>query len=149
MKNEMNALIMEAMKNHDSVRTETLRAIKSAFLNWQTSKENAGKELTDADEIQIIKKMLCHEEQKSQRKKWLILTALGCNILALCAGISYNHISCCPTIGPFYLSGVYPMILLFEVLGILWGSREGYRLFQRHKGSTGSDVCEENRNEAK
>ena len=99
--------------------------------------------------VQIIKKMLCHEEQKSQRKKWLILTALGCNILALCAGISYNHISCCPTIGPFYLSGVYPMILLFEVLGILWGSREGYRLFQRHKGSTGSDVCEENRNEAK
>ena len=53
MKNEMNALIMEAMKNHDSVRTETLRAIKSAFLNWQTSKENAGKELTDADEIQM------------------------------------------------------------------------------------------------
>ena len=58
MKNNINALIMEAMKNHDSVRTETLRAIKSAFLNWQTSKENAGKELTDADEIQIIKKMV-------------------------------------------------------------------------------------------
>ena len=43
MKNELNALIMEAMKNHDTVRTESLRAIKSAFLNWQTSKENAGK----------------------------------------------------------------------------------------------------------
>ncbi len=58
MKNELNALIMEAMKNHDSVRTESLRAIKSAFLNWQTSKENAGKELTEADEIQLIKKMV-------------------------------------------------------------------------------------------
>ena len=58
MKNELNALIMEAMKNHDTVRTETLRAIKSAFLNWQTSKENAGKELTEADEIQLIKKMV-------------------------------------------------------------------------------------------
>jgi uncharacterized protein YqeY len=58
MKNELNALIMEAMKNHDSVRTESLRAIKGAFLNWQTSKENAGKELTEADEIQLIKKMV-------------------------------------------------------------------------------------------
>jgi len=58
MKNEINALIMEAMKNHDSVRTETLRSIKSAFLNWQTSKENAGNELSEADEIQIIKKMV-------------------------------------------------------------------------------------------
>ena len=47
MKTELNALIMEAMKNHDTVRTETLRAIKSAFLNWQTSKENAGKDLSD------------------------------------------------------------------------------------------------------
>lgn len=58
MKNELNALIMEAMKNHDSVRTESLRAIKDAFLNWQTSKENAGKELTEADEIQLIMKMV-------------------------------------------------------------------------------------------
>ena len=55
MKNEINALIMEAMKNHDTVRTESLRAIKSAFLNWQTSKENAGKDLTDADEIQVTR----------------------------------------------------------------------------------------------
>ena len=47
MKNNINALIMEAMKNHDAVRTESLRAIKSAFLTWQTSKENAGKELTE------------------------------------------------------------------------------------------------------
>ncbi len=67
MKNEMNALIMEAMKNHDTVRTETLRAIKSAFLNWQTSKENAGKELTDADEIQIIKKMVKQRQESVEQ----------------------------------------------------------------------------------
>ena len=58
MKNEINALIMEAMKNHDTVRTESLRAIKSAFLNWQTSKENAGKDLSEVEEIQILKKMV-------------------------------------------------------------------------------------------
>lgn len=65
--------------------------------------------------------------RKSFRKKvdvfpqWLILTAIGCNILMLCAGISYNHISCCHTICQFYLSGVYPMIILFWVLALIWG----------------------------
>ena len=67
MKNEINALIMEAMKNHDAVRTESLRAIKSAFLNWQTSKENAGKELSEADEIQIIKKMVKQRQESVEQ----------------------------------------------------------------------------------
>ena len=67
MKNEINALIMEAMKNHDTVRTESLRAIKSAFLNWQTSKENAGKELTEAEEIQIIKKMVKQRQESIEQ----------------------------------------------------------------------------------
>ena len=67
MKNELNALIMEAMKNHDSVRTESLRAIKSAFLNWSTSKENAGKEMTEADEIQIIKKMVKQRQESVEQ----------------------------------------------------------------------------------
>lgn len=67
MKNEINALIMEAMKNHDSVRTETLRSIKSAFLNWQTSKENAGKALSEADEIQIIKKMVKQRQESVEQ----------------------------------------------------------------------------------
>ena len=67
MKNEINALIMEAMKNHDTVRTESLRGIKSAFLNWQTSKENAGKELTEAEEIQIIKKMVKQRQESIEQ----------------------------------------------------------------------------------
>ena len=63
MKNELNSLIMQAMKEHNTSRTETLRAIKTAFMNWQTSKEHAGQELTEADEIQIIKKLVkqCEE----------------------------------------------------------------------------------------
>lgn len=67
MKDNINALIMEAMKKHDAVRTETLRAIKSAFLNWQTSKENAGKELTDTDEIQVIKKMVKQRQESVEQ----------------------------------------------------------------------------------
>ena len=67
MKNDINALIMEAMKNHDTLRTETLRSIKSAFLNWQTSKENAGKELSETDEIQIIKKMVKQRQESVEQ----------------------------------------------------------------------------------
>ena len=58
MKNELNTMIMQAMKEHNLSRTEVLRAIKAEFLKWQTAKENAGKEMTEADEIQVIKKMV-------------------------------------------------------------------------------------------
>ena len=54
---------MEAMKNHDSVRTETLRAIKSGVLNWHTAKENAGTQLTEADEVPVIKKMVNQRQE--------------------------------------------------------------------------------------
>lgn len=63
MRNELNTLIMEAMKAHDTTRTETLRAIKTAFMNWQTSKEHAGQEMTDVDEVNILKKMVKQREE--------------------------------------------------------------------------------------
>ena len=64
---DLNKLIMDAMKAHDTVRTETLRAIKTAFMNWQTSKEHAGKELTYADSMQIIKKMVKQREESIEQ----------------------------------------------------------------------------------
>ena len=67
MKNELNGLIMKAMKEHNTSRTETLRAIKTAFMNWQTSKEHAGQELTEADEIQIIKKLVKQREESVEQ----------------------------------------------------------------------------------
>lgn len=67
MKNELNSLIMRAMKEHNTSRTETLRAIKTAFMNWQTSKEHAGQELTEADEIQIIKKLVKQREESVEQ----------------------------------------------------------------------------------
>ena len=63
MKSKLNSLIMQAMKEHNTTRTETLRAIKTAFMNWETSKEHAGQELTEADEIQILKKMVKQREE--------------------------------------------------------------------------------------
>ena len=67
MKNELNSLIMLAMKEHNTTRTETLRAIKTAFMNWETSKEHAGQELTEADEIQIIKKLVKQREESVEQ----------------------------------------------------------------------------------
>ena len=55
------------MKDHNTSRTETLRAIKTAFMNWQTSKEHAGQELTGADEIQIIKKLVKQREESVEQ----------------------------------------------------------------------------------
>lgn len=65
MKNELNSLIMQAMKEHNTTRTEALRAIKTAFMNWETSKEHAGQELTKADEIQILKKMVKQRKESA------------------------------------------------------------------------------------
>ena len=67
MKNELNGLIMKAMKEHNTSRTETLRAIKTAFKKQKKSKEHAGKELTEADEIQIIKKLVKQREESVEQ----------------------------------------------------------------------------------
>lgn len=67
MKNELNNLIMRAMKEHNTSRTETLRAIKTAFMNWETSKEHAGQDLSEADEIQIIKKLVKQREESVEQ----------------------------------------------------------------------------------
>ena len=60
---KIDMLIMQAMKEHKKMRLEALRAIKAAFINWETSKEHAGQKLTEADEIQIIKKLIKQREE--------------------------------------------------------------------------------------
>lgn len=55
---KIDALIMESMKAHNEARTKTLRAIKNEFLKWKTAKENVGKALDEAAEIQLLKKMV-------------------------------------------------------------------------------------------
>lgn len=53
---------MSSMKAHNTTRTETYRAIKTAFMNWETAKENAGKEMTEADELSVLRKMVKQRE---------------------------------------------------------------------------------------
>ena len=62
----LNGLIMESMKAHNDVRTESLRAIKSAFLNWKTAKENVGKELNEGVEVQILKKLVKQRQESAE-----------------------------------------------------------------------------------
>jgi len=55
---KIDMFIMNSMKSGDKVRTETLRGIKTAFLNWKTDKVNIGKEITYSIEVQILNKMI-------------------------------------------------------------------------------------------
>ena len=65
--NQMDKLIMEAMKAHDNVRKEALRAIKAALLLWQTSKENANKPITEEVEIKVIQKMVKQRQESIEQ----------------------------------------------------------------------------------
>lgn len=58
IKEQLNTLILNAMKSSDKVRTNALRAIKTAFMNWETAKENIGKTLDGATEISILRKLV-------------------------------------------------------------------------------------------
>ena len=47
--------------------------------------------------------------------KWLIISSVLCSYLVLCLGVSYNHISSCYSITTLYLSGSYPLIIIFDL----------------------------------
>ena len=57
IKETINGNIMSAMKAGDKIRTKALRAIKDGIMNWETAKNNIGKTLDDATEINIIRKL--------------------------------------------------------------------------------------------
>lgn len=67
IKNQLNTLILNAMKSTDKVRVEALRAIKTAFMNWETAKENVGKTLDEATEISIIRKLVAQYEDTAKQ----------------------------------------------------------------------------------
>ena len=57
IKETLNGHIMSAMKAGDKIRIKALRAIKNGIMNWETAKNNVGKTLDDATEINIIRKL--------------------------------------------------------------------------------------------
>ena len=67
IKEQLADLIKKAMIEKDKVRLETLRAIKTAFLNWETAKN--AKPLDEAAEIQIIRKLVTQREESAEQFK--------------------------------------------------------------------------------
>ena len=61
LKEKLNGLIKEAMMNKDKVRLETLRSIKTAFMNYETAKNS--KPLNDSAEVQILRKLISSREE--------------------------------------------------------------------------------------
>lgn len=61
---ELNKLIMTAMKSGEKAKAEVYRAIKSEFLKFKTAKD--AKPLDEAAEINILRKM--HKEREEDAK---------------------------------------------------------------------------------
>lgn len=67
LKESLNGQIAFAMKLNDKIKVEALRAIKTAFMNWETAKENVGKSLDEATEFNIIRKLLSQYEDAAKQ----------------------------------------------------------------------------------
>lgn len=67
LKESINGQIAFAMKINDKIKVEALRAIKTAFMNWETAKENVGKSLDEATEFNIIRKLFSQYEDAAKQ----------------------------------------------------------------------------------
>jgi uncharacterized protein YqeY len=67
IKEQLPILISETMKAGNKVKLEALRAVKTAFMNWETAKENVGKTITDAVEISIVSKLVAQYEDTAKQ----------------------------------------------------------------------------------
>lgn len=61
LKENLNELIKTAMLEKNKTKLETLRAVKTAFLNFETAKN--AKPLDEAAEIQLIRKLISQREE--------------------------------------------------------------------------------------
>jgi len=67
IKNDLNKLILESMKAGEKLKTEAYRSIKTAFMNWETAKENVGKELDEQVELQILRKLVASYKDAAEQ----------------------------------------------------------------------------------
>ena len=63
LKDSINSMIAKAMKEKDEQKKEAYRAIKNAFLQFETSKN--AKPLTNVEEISILKKLVKEREESA------------------------------------------------------------------------------------
>ena len=67
IKENLNGLIKNAMIEKNKVKLETLRSVKTAFMNWETAKN--AQPLDDTAEIRIIKKLISQREESIEQFK--------------------------------------------------------------------------------
>ena len=67
LKESLNGQIAFAMKLNDKIKVEALRAIKTAFINWETAKENVGKSMDESTEFNIIRKLFSQYEDAAKQ----------------------------------------------------------------------------------
>lgn len=67
LKEKLNELIKEAMISKNKVKLETLRSIKTAFMNYETAKNS--KPLDDSAEVQILRKLISSREESVAQYK--------------------------------------------------------------------------------
>ena len=67
IKDRLPILIADTMKSGNKVKLEALRAVKTAFMNWETAKENVGKSITDTVEISIVSKLVAQYEDTAKQ----------------------------------------------------------------------------------
>ncbi len=67
LKEKLNDLIKAAMLEKNQTKLETLRSIKTAFMNFETAKN--AKPLDEAAEIQILRKMVAQREESIEQYK--------------------------------------------------------------------------------
>lgn len=67
IKEQLPILIADSMKSGNKVKLEALRAVKTAYMNWETAKENVGKSITDAVEISIVSKLVTQYEDTAKQ----------------------------------------------------------------------------------
>lgn len=66
IRTQIDTLILLSMKASDKLKTEVFRAVKTAFMNWETAKENIGKKIDDAVEASILRKLIAQYEDTAK-----------------------------------------------------------------------------------
>lgn len=66
IRTQIDTLILLSMKASNKLKTEVFRAVKTAFMNWETAKENIGKKIDDAVEASILRKLIAQYEDTAK-----------------------------------------------------------------------------------
>lgn len=66
IRTQIDTLILLSMKASDKLKTEVFRAVKTAFMNWETAKENIGKKIDDSVETSILRKLIAQYEDTAK-----------------------------------------------------------------------------------